>query len=187
MEPAKLLHTWKECLSNNGKAQSELYQYFAPKMYAVCLRFAENAESAQDILQNGFIKVFSKGQNFEGKGSLEGWIRKVMLNSAIEYYRKNKVVFQTTDSISEDHHELPADFDMHGLGYKDLLNMIKELPIGYRTVFNLYAIEGYNHKEIAEMLDMSEGTSKSQLSRARQWLKEKLKKMEENIHEGSRI
>lgn len=156
-------------------------------MYAVCLRYAEHVEAAQDILQNGFIKVFGKAAHFEGKGSLEGWIRRIMMNTAIEHYRKNKKMLYATDSLSDQEYEIGVESHLEQLNYKDLLALIQELPLGYRTVFNLFAIEGYNHKEIAELLEISEGNSKSQLSRARSALKEKLKKIEEISDERSRF
>lgn len=179
MEPNKVIHIWERCKSRERQAQSELYQYFSPKMYALCLRYAKNQDEAADILQNGFIKVFNKCELYEGKGSLEGWIRRVMVNTAIESHRKNKVHFLSTDELSGKELEQVGTFSLNHLDYKDLLALIKKLPMGYRTVFNLYAIEGYNHKEIADMLDISEGSSKSQLSRARVWLKERIQKMEE--------
>lgn len=142
-------------------------------MYVVCLRYAQTTLEAEDILQNGFIKVFTKHHLFDGKGSLEGWIKRIMVNTAIESYRQSKE--KLTDSI-EEHHEntMHSYFSSDTTSYKDLLKLIKELPLGYKTVFNLYAIEGYSHKEIAELLGISEGNSKSQLSRARQALQQKL-------------
>lgn len=174
-----MIQIWEKCKSKDRQAQSELYQYFASKMYSLCLRYARDQDEANDILQNGFIKVFSKCEMYEGKGSLEGWIRKVMVNTAIENHRKNKIRFLSTDELTGREIENAGSFSLNHLDYKDLLNLIKKLPLGYRTVFNLYAIEGYNHKEIADMLEISEGSSKSQLSRARTWLKERIQKMEE--------
>lgn len=179
MEPNKVIQIWERCKSQDRQAQSELYQYFSAKMYALCIRYAKDQDDAADILQNGFIKVFRKCELFEGKGSLEGWIRKVMVNTAIESHRKNKVRFLSTDELTGQEIDQAGSFSLTHLDYKDLLALIKKLPMGYRTVFNLYAIEGYNHKEIAEMLEISEGSSKSQLSRARSWLKERIQKMEE--------
>ncbi|OYD46338.1 RNA polymerase [Sphingobacterium cellulitidis] len=179
MEPNKVIQIWERCKSQDRQAQSELYQYFSAKMYALCIRYAKDQDDAADILQNGFIKVFKKCELFEGKGSLEGWIRKVMVNTAIESHRKNKVRFLSTEELTGHEIEQAGSFSLTHLDYKDLLALIKKLPMGYRTVFNLYAIEGYNHKEIAEMLEISEGSSKSQLSRARSWLKERIQKMEE--------
>lgn len=174
-----MIHIWEKCKSRDRQAQSELYKIFAPKMYAICLRYSRDQDEANDILQNGFIKVFNKCELFEGKGSLEGWIRRVMVNTAIENHRKNKVKFISTDDLSGHDVALSSPSSLTNLNYKDLLELIKKLPIGYRTVFNLYAIEGYNHKEIGEMLEISEGSSKSQLSRARSWLKDRIEKMEE--------
>lgn len=168
---------WNACLAGNRKAQFQLYQTLSGRMFSVCLRYAQNESEAEEILQAGFIKVFTKGQLFDNKGSLEGWIRKIMVNTAIELHRnKSRHYFEP----------LTQDYPMadsrsgsdENLRYKDLLAMITALPLGYRTVFNLYVIEGYSHKEISAMLSISEGNSKSQLSRARQWLKEKLMKIE---------
>ncbi len=179
MEPEKIIHIWNRCKTNDRKAQAELYQLFAPKMYAVCLRYARDTFEAEDMLQQGFIKVFTKSALFDGTGVLEGWIRRIMVNTAIEGYRKNKLSFISTDQVSTTELAEHATLQLNNLDYKDLLNLIKDLPLGYKTVFNLYAIEGYNHREIAEMLQISEGNSKSQLSRARQWLRERILKMEE--------
>ncbi|WP_159637033.1 RNA polymerase sigma factor [Sphingobacterium composti Ten et al. 2007 non Yoo et al. 2007] len=173
MENFNLDRIWQGCCTHDKKAQAQLYNYFSKKMYVVCLRYAQTTLEAEDILQNGFIKVFSKHHLFDGKGSLEGWIKRIMVNTAIECYRQSKD--KITDSIKE-HHEntFHSYFPSDNTSYKDLLKLIKELPLGYRTVFNLYAIEGYSHKEIAEMLHISEGNSKSQLSRARQVLQQRL-------------
>lgn len=147
-------------------------------MYAVCLRYAPDELTAKDILQVGFIKVFKKCQQFENNGSIEGWIRKIMVNTAIEEHRKRKnFLLEPVDDV---HNELPATTastdDIH---YKDLLAIVQTLPAGYRTVFNMYAIDGYSHREIAEQMGITESSSKSQLSRARQWLKDRLLKMED--------
>ena len=165
------------CLVGDRKAQFQLYQMLSGKMFGVCLRYAQDEAEAEDILQAGFIKVFTKGQLFENKGSLEGWIRRIMVNTAIEQHRSKKRYM--TEPLLPDTpitaSGINSDSNLH---YQDLLSMVKQLPVGYRTVFNLYIIEGYSHKEIAEMLSISESNSKSQLSRARQWLKEKLEKLE---------
>ncbi|MVZ65634.1 sigma-70 family RNA polymerase sigma factor [Sphingobacterium sp. DK4209] len=179
MEPEKIIHIWDRCKNNDRKAQAELYQLFAPKMYAICLRYARDTFEAEDMLQQGFIKVFTKSALFDGTGVLEGWIRRIMVNTAIESYRKNKLSFISTDQVSTTELAGHASLQLNNLDYKDLLRLIKDLPLGYKTVFNLYAIEGYNHREIAELLQISEGNSKSQLSRARQWLRERILKMEE--------
>ena len=137
------------------------------------MRYAQTTLEAEDILQNGFIKVFTKHDLYTGVGSLEGWIKRVMVNTAIEQYRQNRNKY--FESI--DQHEnltIESDFKADHLSYKELLNLIQSLPEGYRTIFNLYVIEGYNHKEIADMLQISEGNSKSQLSRAKQWLQKRI-------------
>ena len=153
--------------------QEELYKRFAPKMYAVCLRYANNPENAQDLLQEGFIKIFRNLDRFRGEGSFEGWIRRIFINTSIEYYRKKTNVFITSEKeeLMVQDHSLNA---LDKLAEKDIIKLVQELSPGYRTVFNLYAIEGYSHKEIGVMLNISEGTSKSQLARAKGILKNKV-------------
>ena len=166
----------KRCLGNNPKAQGELYQHFAPKMFGICLRFTRNQMEAEDILQEGFIKVFRYLKDYRSEGSLEGWIRKTIVNTAINFYKK-KIKYQKDISLEQSepiNNEEENAIDM--LSAKELLNLIHELPDGYRMVFNLNVIEGYTHKEIGYMLNISENTSKSQLSRARGVLQSKLKK-----------
>ena len=145
-------------------------------MFVVCLRYAKDSLEAEDILQIGFVKVFTKGHLFSENGSLEGWIRRIMVNTAIEIQRKNKIAY--VESLDNDIiHEIPNNNATDQIHYKDLMSIVHQLPIGYRTVFNLYAVEGYTHKEIAEMLGINEGTSKSQLSHARKMLQELVNKM----------
>lgn len=171
--------TWKGCKEQDRKAQSALYHHFSGKMMAVCMRYAIDRNEAEDILQMGFIKVFTKHHLFEGSGSLEGWIRRIMVNTAIELHRKKKISYQ---DFGEEHsiaQKIESDISSDQTGYKDLLRLIHELPINYKTIFNMYAIEGFSHKEIAEALQITETNSKSQLSRARSWLKQRLSKMEE--------
>jgi len=161
------------CLKGDSKIQKELYNRFAPKMYAVCLRYANNAENAQDLLQEGFIKIFRNLNRFRGEGSFEGWIRRIFVNTSIEYYRKKTNVF----SITERENLMVEDGGLNALdklAEKDIIKLVQELSPGYRTVFNLYTIEGFSHKEIGIMLNISEGTSKSQLARAKGILKKKV-------------
>lgn len=173
MENINLNKVWEGCKVQNRKAQALLYDYYSKKMFAVCMRYAQTTLEAEDILQNGFIKIFSKHDLYDGKGSLEGWIKRIIVNTAIETFRKNQGRYM--ESIEQnDRLHLTSDIGTDQTGYKDLLKLIQQLPLGYRTVFNLYAIEGYSHKEIAELLRISEGASKSQLSRARQWLQNRL-------------
>ena len=165
------------CKRGERKAQESLYKTMASRMMAVCMRYAKDTFEAEDILQMGFVKVFRKVSEFRGEGSFEGWIRRIMVNTAIESYRKNLRSLNVVD-IDEVYDQPQSTFDMSGLELKDLLNLVQQLSNGYRMVFNMYVIEGYSHKEIAEQLGITEGASKSQLSRARAILKEKIIKME---------
>ena len=163
------------CISGDPLAQKQLYDRFSPKMYGVCLQYSKNMEEAKDILQEGFIKVFRKLKQFRGQGSFEGWIRRIFINTALEKFRsQNRLV------IMEEDIEIPtadlADEIVSELSAHELLKMIQELSPQYRMVFNLYAIEGYSHIEISKMLKITEGTSKSNLSRARAILQDRVKK-----------
>lgn len=174
MELTEIENIWERCLQNDRRAQEEIYNLFSSKMFGMCKRYAQSNAEAEDILQNGFIKVFTKARLYDGKGSLEGWIRRVMVNTAIESYRQRKISFvEMTDPEAT---QLKSMLDADNTGYTDLLRLVASLPLGYRTVFNLYVVEGFSHKEIAAMLGISESSSKSQLSRARNWLKDKLAK-----------
>lgn len=155
--------------------QEELYRRFSPRMYAVCLRYAGNAEEAEDILQEGFIKVFKKLDSFRGDGSFEGWVRRIFVNTAIEHFRRKRYLQPVTEK-EENTLEGKSLSALDGLAEKDILALIKQLSPGYRTVFNMYVIEGYTHKEIADMMGISEGTSKSQLSRAKVILQDMVRK-----------
>lgn len=154
------------CLKGERKMQYELYQRFAPKMYGVCLRYAGKVEEAEDILQEGFIKVFNKMGSYRGDGSFEGWIRRIFVNTAIEHFRK-KTYLQPITEMEESMVEGKYLSVLDNLAEKDIIQLVQKLSPGYRTVFNMYVIEGYTHKQIAEALNISEGTSKSQLSRAK--------------------
>jgi RNA polymerase sigma-70 factor (ECF subfamily) len=165
----------RECISGERRAQKQLYDKYSAKMYAVCLRYMGNSDDASDILQDGFIKVYKNLEKFRGEGSFEGWLRRIFANTAIEQLRKKKLNFSTSDK--EDQIEFKAPGAIDKLSEKDLLKIVSELSPGYRTVFNMYVVEGYGHKEIAEIMNISEGTSKSQLARARMILQEKVKAM----------
>jgi RNA polymerase sigma factor (sigma-70 family) len=173
----------KRCLMNDSGAQELLYRRYASKMLGVCLRYAKNRMEAEDILQEGYIKVFKNLTNFKYKGSLEGWVRRIMVNTAINFYRSSLKYVQSLDDDEMNDKDMPNIAMNDLLTTKELLKIIQELPEGYRVVFNLYAIEGYSHKEIAEMLGVSENTSKSQLSRARVVLQNKLKMLNSIIYE----
>jgi RNA polymerase sigma-70 factor (ECF subfamily) len=165
-----------ECVKGNARAQRMLFDKFAGKMMTVCLRYAKNTDQAEDVLQDGFVKVFMKLSDFKKEGSLEGWIRRIMVNTALDQIRK-EVKFK-------------GDLDIEDVGYKlennafieeemmaeDLMKLVRAMPDGYRIVFNMFAIEGYSHAEIAVTLGVTENTSKSQYSRARAYLRERLEK-----------
>ncbi|MBL7747337.1 MAG: RNA polymerase sigma factor [Chitinophagaceae bacterium] len=156
----------KGCLQGERRMQEELYKRFSPRMYAVCLRYAGNAEEAEDILQEGFIKIFKKLDSFRGDGSFEGWLRRIFVNTAIEHFRRKRYLMPVTEK-EENTIEGKYTSVLDELGAKDIMALVQELSPGYRTVFNMYVVEGYTHKEIADILGISEGTSKSQLSRAK--------------------
>lgn len=174
---------YEGCRTGNRHAQEKLYHALASKMLGVCLRYARSTFEAEDMLQSGFIKVFRHIDSYRGAGSFEGWIRRIMVNTAIEIYRKNlrNGLSVEIEEVYEDTHHT---FSMDVLECEDLLRLIQTLPEGYRLVFNMYALEGFSHREIAETLQISEGASKSQLSRARAWLKEKLKQLEGGSYES---
>ncbi|AYD48814.1 RNA polymerase sigma factor [Arachidicoccus soli] len=165
------------CKAGNRLAQQKLYNQFSGKMFAICLRYARDQMSAEDILQISFVKVFNKITEFKNEGSLEGWIRRIVVNTAIENYRKNIKLLQVASNDNAAI-ELADDTIFDKLEVNDLLKLVNSLPDGYRLVFNMYAIEGFSHKEIADILKISEGGSKSQLSRARQILKKAIQKRE---------
>jgi RNA polymerase sigma-70 factor (ECF subfamily) len=168
------------CLNKDRKMQEMLYNRFSSKMYAVCLRYCKDAEEAQDLLQDGFVKIFKNLEKFRGEGSFEGWIRRIFVNTSIEHFRKSLKNFSVSDTqevIVED----PSWNALDNLAEKDIIKMIQKLSPGYRQVFNMYVIEGYAHKDIGEILGISEGTSKSQLARAKAILK---KMVEEKFKEN---
>jgi RNA polymerase sigma factor (sigma-70 family) len=164
----------KGCIAGERRMQEELYRRFAPKMYAVCLRYANNADDAQDLLQEGFIKVYRNLHRFRAEGSFEGWIRRVFVNTSIEHFRKKSTRLSMVTDKEENTIEDADITALHRLAEKDIINIIQELSPGYRTVFNLYVVEGYSHKEIGDLLGISEGTSKSQLARAKGVLQKKI-------------
>jgi RNA polymerase sigma-70 factor (ECF subfamily) len=168
----------QDCLKGNPRAQKALFEKFAAKMFAVCLRYMNNHDEAQDALQDGFVKIFSKLVDFKNEGVLEGWIRRVIVNTCLDAIRKNA---KTKFDVSLDDVSYKLDYTdngMQGLEVEELMKLIQSMPNGYRVVFNLYAIEGYSHKEIGEKLGINENTSKSQYLRARAFLRERLEKIE---------
>ena len=166
------------CIEKNPKAQKELYNRFASKMMGVSYRYANSQEEAQDILQDAFIKVFERMTSFKKEGSLEGWIRRVVVNTALDNIRKTKKEKYNVALAEAEYLASEKDFIIENLSAKELLQLLKTLPQGYRTVFNLYAIEGYSHKEIADQLNISENTSKSQFSRAKSFMRRLIEQYE---------
>ncbi|NLJ44809.1 MAG: RNA polymerase sigma factor [Bacteroidales bacterium] len=165
----------KGCLAGSRRDQELLYRRHAAKLYAVCLQYSGNDDEARDILQEGFIKIFENLIHYKNEGSFEGWMRRIVVNTALEKYRSKHNLYRVDDidSIPEPD-AAPETDDYSGLEAGDLLMIIRDLPPKYRMVFNLYAIEGYSHKEISQMINISEGTSKSNLSRARMILQKKV-------------
>ncbi|WP_284650936.1 RNA polymerase sigma factor [Flavobacterium terrisoli] len=160
-----------DCKNNNRKAQEQLYQIYSPKLFAVCLKYSRNYAEAQDNLQDGFILIFKKIEQFSFKGSFDGWLKRVMINNVLQQYRNQTFLSLVNEDIAEDH-EVEIEEDNISMDY--LLKIIQELPDRYRLVFNLYVIDGFSHADIADMLTINIGTSKSNLARARMILKEKI-------------
>ena len=163
-----------DCKNNNRKAQEQLYRLYSGKLFAVCLKYSRNYAEAQDNLQDGFLIIFQKIGQYAFKGSFDGWLKRVMINSVLQQYRQQTFLSLVNEDIAEDY-EIELDDDDISLDY--LLKIIQELPDRYRLVFNLYVIDGYSHAEIAEMLNINIGTSKSNLARGRMILKEKIEQL----------
>lgn len=161
------------CIREERSFQKELYNLYSRRMYAVCLRYSKNVEEAEDILQEGFVKVFQAIKSFRGESSLATWITRIMVNTALNHNRRKLYLYPMVDV---DERMPDPSFDLSQLDFEQLLEMIRSLPEGCQMVFNLFAIDGYSHKEIAEKLGISEGTSKSQYARARSLLQERLLK-----------
>jgi len=160
------------CLQNNAAAQKALYQKYSAKMLVVCYRYAHSREDAEDMLQEGLIKVFSQIHTFENRGSLEGWIRRIIVHTCINNLKKNKRFNESVDLIHANSLQIREDNIPSLIQAKEVVECIRVLPIGYRTVLNLYAIEGYSHREISTMLDIEESTSRSQYTRAKAMLQD---------------
>lgn len=178
MSPLSLnKHTEKElialCIQGNRSACKDLFAMYSGKMMALCYRFSRDRSEAEDMLQEGFVRIFDKLDLFSGQGSLESWMRRVMINNALKY--KQKHVTKYTYSEIENYHIYdPNPNILDEMSKEEILDLVQTLPDGYRTVFNLYVIEGYSHKEISDFLNIGESTSRSQLVKARTLLKEKL-------------
>jgi RNA polymerase sigma factor (sigma-70 family) len=166
------------CRRNDRTAQKALFDRMAPKMLSVCRRYVRDRMEAEDVLVVSFTKVFERIGQFKGDGSFEGWVRRIVVNESLTYLRKNKGMYLETDleTAERESESVPSE---NGLEAEDLMKLIQELPAGYRMVFNLYAIDGFSHKEIAEQIGITESTSKSQLSRARLHLQARLQTLEQ--------
>lgn len=155
----------KGCIERDIKAQRQFYNLFARKMMGICIRYASGVDEAKDFMQEGFIQVFNSIESYNNKGSLEGWVRKVIVNACLMELRKVRPIFNEVEEL-----DIQQEQVFSYMNEKDILTFIQKLPQGFRMVFNLFAVEGFSHKEIAQKLDISEGTSKSQYSRARKAL-----------------
>ena len=162
-----------DCIAGSQKAQAKLYHHFAPKMFGVCLRYAKDATEAEDNLQDGFIKVFANLNSFRQEGSFEGWIRRIMINVSLEKLRKQHLIYPVEDVAIYDSVNFSDDV-IAKISADELVKLIQELPPRYRMVFNLYVIEGMSHQEIAKEMSITQGTSKSNLARAREIMKKKV-------------
>ncbi len=160
-----------DCKKNDAKAQEQLYRLFSSKLFSVCLKYSRSYVEAEDNLQDGFLIAFDKIHQFNFKGSFEGWIKRIMINNVLQQYRNVRFMEPMSDYISDD---VEIDLDDENISMEYLLKILQELPDRYRLVFNLYVLDGYSHKEIATMMKITTGTSKSNLARGRMILKEKI-------------
>lgn len=167
------------CKKGDRAAQKALYDRLAPRMFPVCMRYIGDRESAEDILQDGFITLFTRLDSYKGEGSFEGWARRIFVTTALMSLRKKDALKMSEDLEAARGLKTETASQVQNIGYKELMQLIMTLPPGFRTVFNMYAIEGFSHKEIGEMLGISETTSRTQLSRARIWLQNKIKERED--------
>ncbi|PIP54792.1 MAG: hypothetical protein COX07_03400 [Bacteroidetes bacterium CG23_combo_of_CG06-09_8_20_14_all_32_9] len=165
------------CLKNNRRTQKQLYDMYASKFLGMCMRYAKDRQEAEDIIQEGFLKIFARISQYSGLGSFEGWMKRIIINTAITNYKKNLKHYykQSIDDVNEA--EFETFFAEQEYSLEELLKVVQELPPGYRMVFNLYAIEGFQHKEIARMMEIGVTTSKSQYSRAKKLLRTKLEEL----------
>ena len=168
----------ESCIKGDRASQKALYDRLSPRMFPLCMRYVGDRAVAEDVLQEGFITLFTRLDNYRGDGSFEGWARRIFVTTALMSLRKKDALKMSEDLDSA--RKMKADIPSQGqdIGYKELMKLVMELPPGFRTVFNMYAIEGYSHKEIGEVLGISETTSRTQLSRARLWLQNKIKEIE---------
>ena len=168
----------ESCREGDRAAQKVLYERLAPRMFPVCIRYIGDREAAEDVLQDGFVTLFTRLDSYKGEGSFEGWARKIFVTTALMELRRKDALKMSDELDVVRGMKTETVSQLQSIGYKDLMNLITQLPPGFRTVFNLYAVEGFTHKDIGEMLGISETTSRTQLSRARAWLQNKIKEIE---------
>jgi RNA polymerase sigma-70 factor (ECF subfamily) len=168
----------ESCREGDRAAQKVLYERLAPRMFPVCIRYIGDREAAEDVLQDGFVTLFTRLDSYKGEGSFEGWARKIFVTTALMELRRKDALKMSDELDVVRGMKSETVSQLQSIGYKDLMNLITQLPPGFRTVFNLYAVEGFTHKDIGEMLGISETTSRTQLSRARAWLQNKIKEIE---------
>jgi len=173
----------KNCIKQDAQAQSQLYKQYASKLFSLCLKYSKNYAEAEDNLHDAFITVFSKIDQYNNKGSFEGWLKRIAINTSLQRYRENVGVYDITDEGNIE--DVSVDINDKDLSIDFLLGLIQELPDRYRLVFNLYVLDGYTHVEISELINISIGTSKSNLARARLILKDKIEDYKANLNSQS--
>ena len=167
------------CIKGDRAAQKALYDHLAPRMFPLCIRYVSDRALAEDVLQDGFVTLFTRLDSYKGEGSFEGWARRIFVTTALMSLRKKDALKMSDDLEAARGLKTETASQVQNIGYKELMKLIMTLPPGFRTVFNMYAIEGFSHKEISDMLGISETTSRTQLSRARIWLQNKIKERED--------
>ncbi len=172
----------KACLKNNQRAQKALFNAHSSRLMGVCLRYAKSRDEAQDMLQDGFIKIFQKLDTYSGEGAFGGWLHRLMVNTCLDQIRKNQKLGFNVEIEKVEIGSIDAEDALSKMRTQELLSLIQQLPDGYKVVFNMFAIEGYGHKEIAEILEISENTSKSQYRKAKIWLQNALEKLDRIAH-----
>lgn len=172
----------KGCLKKKRQAQRKLYELYAPNMLAVAARYVKSIPEAEDVLQEAFVKIFEKIDTFKSNSTLGAWIKRIVVNTALNSQRK-KIYENPMEEIDDRNYQDDKDLVLSQYSFQELLQMIQSLPSGCQIIFNMYAIEGYGHKEIAQQLEISEGTSKSQYARAKKLLQERLKAEEKKVYE----
>lgn len=168
----------ESCIKGDRQSQKALYDLLAPRMFPLCIRYVGDRSLAEDLLQDGFVTLFTHLKNYKGEGSFEGWARKIFVTTALMHLRKKDALKMSEDLEAVRGMKTGTTSQIQNLGYKELMTLVASLPTGFRTVFNMYVVEGYSHKEIGDMLGISETTSRTQLSRARIWLQNKIREIE---------